>query len=88
WFEALTLFAALPLTVFYFGWYYLARIVRVRSFAGLRSCGVPAGKVLGSTLLLPVLLLVSIADLVGRRLGFRPDLSTGFVRRFYPNLWK
>lgn len=88
WFEALTLFAALPLTLFYFGWYYLALATRIRSFAGLRSCGVPAGKVLASTMLLPALLIASIADLAGRRLGFRPDLSTGFVRRFYPNLWE
>jgi glycosyltransferase involved in cell wall biosynthesis len=88
WFEVLTLFSALPLTAFYFGWYFLSRLVGGKSFAGLRSCGVPAAKVLGSTMMLPALLLVSTVDLACGRLGFRPDLSTGFVRRFYPNLWK
>jgi hypothetical protein len=45
------------------------------------------GKVFFSTMLLPALLLVSIFDLAGNRLGFRPDLTTAFVRRIYPNLW-
>jgi hypothetical protein len=45
------------------------------------------GKVYLSTLLLPALLLVSIVDLAGNRLEFRLDLTSGFVRRFYPNLW-
>ncbi len=88
WFEALTLFAAMPLSACYFGWYFLARLAGVNSFAGLRSCGVPASKVLGSTLLLPLLLLVSIIDLAGNRVGVRPNLAPGFIRRFYPNLWK
>jgi hypothetical protein len=88
WFEALTLFAALPLTACYFGWYSLSRLLGVNAFAGLRSCGVPASKVLGSTMMLPLLLLFSIVDLVGNRIGLRPDLTPGFVRRFYPNLWE
>jgi len=43
--------------------------------------------VFASTLLLPVLMAVSITDLVCGRIGFRPNLSGGFVRKFYPNLW-
>ncbi len=86
-FEALTLFAAMPLTALYFGWYFLSRLAGVPAFAGLRSCGVPAVKVLGSTLMLPLLLLFSIVDLAGNRIGIRPELTPGFVRRFYPNLF-
>lgn len=86
-FEALTLFAALPLTALYGCWYYLGRFLGVPVFSGLRTCGVPVGKVLGATLLLPLLLAISTVDLVGNRLGGRMNLTSGFVRTFYPNLW-
>jgi len=86
-FEILTLLACMPLSVLYCVLYFACRAAGIRSFEGLRGCGVPVGKVFLSTMLLPVLLVVSIVDLAGNRLGLRPDLTTGFVRRFYPNLW-
>ena len=87
-FEVATLLLALPLTALYFGWYFLCRGVGIDVFAGLRKCGVSEAGVLGSTLLLPVLLAVSIMDLVGHRLGLKMGLTSGFVRRFYPNLFE
>jgi glycosyltransferase involved in cell wall biosynthesis len=86
-FEVLTLLTCMPLSVLYCALYFVLRAAGIRSFEGLRGCGVPVGKVFFSTMLLPALLLVSIVDLAGNRLGFRPDLTSGFVRRFYPNLW-
>jgi glycosyltransferase involved in cell wall biosynthesis len=86
-FEILTLLTCMPLSVLYCVLYFASRAAGIRSFEGLRGCGVPVGKVFLSTLLLPVLLVVSVIDLAGNRLGIRPDLTTGFVRRFYPNLW-
>ena len=87
-FEAATLLLSLPLTALYFAWYAVGRAAGINVFAGLRTCGVSEATVLGSTLLLPVLLTVSILDLVGRRLGLKMDLTSGFVGRFYPNLFE
>jgi len=87
-FEALMVLLCMPLSALYGALYFLLRtLLGTRSFEGLQGCGVPVGKVFASTLLLPVLMAVSITDLVCGRLGFRPNLSGGFVRRFYPNLW-
>jgi glycosyltransferase involved in cell wall biosynthesis len=87
-FEALMVLLCMPLSAMYGALYFILRAaLGIRSFEGLQGCGVPVGKVFASTLLLPVLMAVSITDLVCGRLGFRPNLSGGFVRRFYPNLW-
>jgi glycosyltransferase involved in cell wall biosynthesis len=87
-FEILTLLACMPLSVLYCVLYFMSRAAGIRSFEGLRGCGIPVGKVFFSTLLLPALLVISVIDLVGNRLGIRPDLTSRFVRRFYPNLWR
>jgi glycosyltransferase involved in cell wall biosynthesis len=86
-FEALMVLLCMPLSAMYGALYFLLRSFGIRSFEGLQGCGVPVGKVFASTLLLPLLMAISIVDLVSGRLGFRPDFSGGFVRRFYPNLW-
>jgi len=77
----------IPLSALYGLWYGATRRAGLETFRGLRGCGVPVWSVFASTMLLPVLLLVSIADLVGNRIGLHPDLTTGFVRKFYPNIW-
>lgn len=87
-FEILTVLTCMPLSVLYGVLYFVCRSAGIRSFEGLRGCGVPVGKVFLSTLLLPALLVISVIDLAGNRLGIRPELTTGFVRRFYPNLWR
>lgn len=86
-FEVLTLLVALPLSALYGIGYYAARAFGISAFAGLRGCGVPVGDVLTSTMLLPLLLAVSILDLLGHRLGRHPHITDRFVRRHYPNLW-
>ena len=87
-FECAMVPLCIPLSALYGLWYGLSRLVGIRTFQGLRSCGVPVGKVFASTMLLPLLLAVSIIDLVGNRLGVHPDLTTKFVETFYPNLWR
>lgn len=88
-FEVLTVMACMPLSLLYCVTCFIGRgLFGIRVFEGLAGCGVPVGRVFVSTMLLPLLLLVSIVDLVGNRLGVRPGLTTGFVRRFYPNLWQ
>jgi glycosyltransferase involved in cell wall biosynthesis len=87
-FEALMVLLCMPLSALYGALYFLLRAtLGIRSFEGLQGCGVPVGKLFASTLLLPVLMAVSIVDLVCGRFGVRPNLSGGFVKRFYPNLW-
>jgi hypothetical protein len=87
-FECAMVPLCIPLSALYGLWYGLGRLVGIPVLQGLRGCGVPVGKVFASTMLLPLLLAVSIVDLAGNRIGLRPDLTSGFVRRFYPNLWK
>ena len=78
----------IPLSALYGLWYGLSRLVGMPAFQGLRGCGVPVGKVFASTMLLPLLLGISIIDLVGNRVGLRPGLTSRFVTKWYPNLWK
>jgi hypothetical protein len=88
-FEILTLLACMPLSALYGVLYFLMRsLFGVRVFEGLKGCGVPVGRVFLSTMLLPLLLGISIIDLVGNRVGLRPGLTSRFVTKWYPNLWK
>jgi hypothetical protein len=87
-FEVLTLFTCLPLSILYWGWYYIARLSSVPAFSSLTRTGTPAGSLLCSIILLPVLLAFSIVDLIGNRLQMHPDITTGFVRRHYSNPWR
>ncbi|MGE5283390.1 MAG: hypothetical protein ACM3OG_00290, partial [Actinomycetota bacterium] len=87
--ESLMVLTCIPLSALYGVLYFLMRsVLGIRVFEGLKGCGVPVGKVFLSTMLLPLLLAVSIVDLVGNRAGLRPGLTTGFVKKFYPNLWR
>ncbi len=87
-FEVLTLLTALPLSMLYGVWYYVARLFSVPAFQSLARTGTPVGSLLCSILLLPVLLILSIVDLIGNRLRVHPDFTTGFVHRYYSNPWR
>lgn len=88
-FEILTLLTCIPLSAVYCVLYFLVRsLFGIRVFEGLKGCGIPVGRVFLSTMMLPLLLAVSIIDLVGNRVGLRPGLTSGFVTKWYPNLWK
>ncbi|MEK6697171.1 MAG: hypothetical protein AABY98_08465, partial [Candidatus Deferrimicrobiota bacterium] len=88
-FEILTVLACMPLSALYGVLYFLMRsLFGVRVFEGLKGCKVPVGRVFLSTMLLPLLLGISIIDLAGNRVGLRPGLTSRFVTKWYPNLWK
>jgi glycosyltransferase involved in cell wall biosynthesis len=88
-FESLTVLTCMPLSALYGVLYFLLRsLFGIRVFEGLKGCGVPVGRVFLSTMMLPLLLVVSIVDLVGNRVGLRPGLTSRFVAKWYPNLWK
>jgi len=88
-FESLMVLTCMPLSALYGVLYFLMRsMFGIRVFEGLKGCGIPVGKVFLSTMMLPMLLVVSIIDLVGNRVGLHPGLTTGFVKKFYPNLWR
>jgi hypothetical protein len=88
-FESLMVLTCMPLSALYGVLYFLIRsLCGIRVFEGLKGCGIPVGKVFLSTMMLPILLVVSIIDLVGNRVGFRPGLTSRFVTKWYPNLWK
>jgi glycosyltransferase involved in cell wall biosynthesis len=82
-FEAATVIVALPLTGLYALWHVTARLFSLRVVCSLSRSGIRVGSLVCSVMLLPALLAVSIVDLLGKRMGIRLDLSTGFVRRHY-----
>ena len=86
-FEVLTLLTCLPLSMLYGLWYYVARVFSISALHSLTKGSSSVASLLFSVMLLPVLLAVSIVDLIGNRLGIHPDLTTGFVRRYYSNPW-
>ena len=88
-FEILMVLTCMPLSALYGVLYFLMRsLFGIRVFEGLKGCGIPVGRVFLSTMMLPLLLVVSIIDLVGNRVGMRPGLTSRFVTKWYPNLWK
>jgi hypothetical protein len=88
-FESLMVLTCMPLSALYGVLYFLMRsLFGIRVFEGLKGCGIPVRKVFLSTMMLPLLLVVSIIDLVGNRVGLRPGLTSRFVTKWYPNLWK
>ena len=88
-FESLMVLTCMPLSALYGVLYFLMRFLfGIRVFEGLKGCGIPVGRVFLSTMLLPLLLGISIIDLVGNRVGLRPGLTSRFVAKWYPNLWK
>jgi len=87
-FECAMVPLCIPLSGLYGLWYGFSRLAGLPAFQGLRGCGVPVGKVFTSTMLLPLLLGISIIDLLGNRIGLRPGLTSRFVTKWYPNLWK
>ncbi len=87
-FEVFTLLAALPLSLLYSLWYLLTHACAVPTFHSLTAGEIPVARLLLSIMLLPVLMLRSIGDLIGNRLGLHPDLSTDFIHRHYLNPWQ
>lgn len=87
-FEVVTLLTCLPLTILYGCWYYVGRLFSIPALHSLTRNRIPVGLLLQSVVLLPILLLFSIIDLVGNRVGTHPDLSTGFVLRHYASPWR
>lgn len=84
-FEVAMVLACMPLSFLYGLWFFVSRTIGIPTFRGLERCGAPPGRIFVSTVLLPFLLVASIVDLLGNRIGVRPNLTTGFVRRFYTN---
>jgi len=86
-FECVTLFASLPLSALYSLWHAVGRRVSVPVVQSLALSGLPLGTTLRSILVLPVLLAVSIIDLLAGRLSVDLDWTSPFVRRHYAMRW-
>jgi len=86
-FEALMVAVALPLTAGYIAWHALARRLGIPAVASLGRSGIPLGSLLVSVWLLPVVMVVSIAEFFGRRLGIYGGLTRRLVRRHYAYPW-
>jgi hypothetical protein len=86
-FECLTLFVSLPLSALYGLWHVLARRMAVPAVRSVVLSGLPVGVTFRSILLLPVLLAVSIVDLLARQLRLDLDWTSPLVRRHYAMRW-
>lgn len=86
--QSLTVLTALPATVLFLIEYYLLDLLIPNNFASVRKLGVGFVVITMATQMLPVLLIVVVAEKVSRLLGINFKLIDGFICRFYPNLWK
>lgn len=87
-FEWIMVVAALPLSTLYSLVHVIGRAVSVPVVASLGLSGRPVGTTLCSILLLPILLVVAMADLMAARLRLEIDWTSSFVRRHYAVCWR
>ncbi|MDX9786160.1 MAG: glycosyltransferase family 2 protein [Desulfobacterales bacterium] len=86
-FQVFTMMTIFPATVFYFLEYvFLSRWIK-NNFASIRNLNCGYFVILRATQMLPILLVVTVAEQVLKRIGLRVQLIKPFINRFYPNLW-
>lgn len=86
-FMTLTAFSALPASVFYLLEYIFLPPLIPNNFASVRKLGCGFAKITLATQMLPVTLIVAIAEKLLLKVGFKLNLVDGFILKFYPHLW-
>ncbi len=86
-FQTLTVFAALPASVFYLIEYILLPPLIPNNFASVRKLDSGFAKITLATQMLPVVLIVAITEKLVNKAGLKLNLVDGFINRFFPHLW-
>jgi glycosyltransferase involved in cell wall biosynthesis len=86
-FQTLTVFTALPASVFYLIEYILLPPLIPNNFASVRKLGSGFAKITLATQMLPVVLIVAITEKLVNKAGLKLNLVDGFINRFFPHLW-
>lgn len=86
-FQTLTVFTALPATIFYLFEYAVLSLFIPHNFASVRKYGCGFFKITLATQMLPVLLIVAIIEKMLKIMGFKRNIINAFIEMFFPNLW-
>jgi glycosyltransferase involved in cell wall biosynthesis len=86
-FQTLTVFTALPASLFYLMEYLLLPPLIPYNFASIRKLGCGFATITLATHMLPVVLIVGIVEKTGHAAGLKLNLLDKFIERFYPHIW-
>jgi glycosyltransferase involved in cell wall biosynthesis len=86
-FKTLTAFTALPASVFYLLEYLLLPPLVPGNFASIRKLGCGFWRITLATQMLPVTLVIAVAEKILGRFGVRVNILDGFILKYYPHLW-
>lgn len=86
-FQVLTIFTALPATVFYLIEYIVLPPLIPHNFASIRNLGCGFLKVTIATHMLPFVLVFAIIEKIIKAVGCQINLVDKFIERFFAGLW-
>ncbi len=87
-FQTLTVFTALPASLFFLMEYIFLPVIIPNNFASVRSLGCGFGRITLATHMLPVVLVVAIIEKSSALAGLKWGFLDGFIQRFFPHLWE
>ena len=86
-FQVFTMMTIFPATIFYFLEYVFLSPLIKNNFASIRKLNCGYYVIMRATQMLPMLLVVTVAEQVLKKIGIRVRMIQPFIRRFYPDLW-
>jgi glycosyltransferase involved in cell wall biosynthesis len=86
-FQTITAFTALPASTLFLIEYTLLSPI-INNYSAIRKLNCGFFKITLATHMLPVVVLVAIIDKAGNKIGLKFNLVDGFIKKFFPNLWK
>ncbi|OGW42901.1 MAG: hypothetical protein A2Y66_00230 [Nitrospirae bacterium RBG_13_41_22] len=86
-FQILSVFGALPASVFYLIEYIFLPFVIPNNFASIRKLKCGFSRITIATQMLPVVPLVGMIEKIGNKIGFKLNLVDRIINRFFPDLW-
>jgi hypothetical protein len=83
----LSVFGALPASVFYLIEYIFLPFVIPNNFASIRKLKCGFSRITIATQMLPVVPLVGMIEKIGNKIGFKLNLVDKIINRVFPDLW-
>lgn len=87
-FQTLTVFTALPASIFFYLEYSLLQFFIPYNFASIRKLDCGFSRIVLATQMLPILLIVALIEKCLKTTGCKINLVSETIKKFYPNLWK